>query len=47
MQNEHLYGQPRLVYKAAKGDVSELLLHECQPAEKYNGQWQGDKQRTA
>jgi len=27
--------------------VAQIYFHECQPAEKYDGQWQGDKQRTA
>jgi deoxycytidine triphosphate deaminase len=26
--------------------VAQIYFHECQPAEKYNGQWQGDKQRN-
>ena len=26
--------------------VAQIYFHECQPAEMYNGQWQGDKQRT-
>ena len=35
MQKEHLYGQPRLVYKAANGCFIELFDHECQPAVLY------------
>lgn len=27
--------------------VAQIYFHECQPAEMYNGQWQGDKQRQA
>lgn len=26
--------------------VAQIYFHECQSAEMYNGQWQGDKQRT-
>jgi len=26
--------------------VAQIYFHECQTAEMYNGQWQGDKQRT-
>ena len=26
--------------------VAQIYFHECQPAEEYNGQWQGDKQRN-
>jgi deoxycytidine triphosphate deaminase len=26
--------------------VAQIYFHECESAEKYNGQWQGDKQRT-
>lgn len=26
--------------------VAQIYFHECEPAELYNGQWQGDKQRT-
>jgi len=26
--------------------VAQIYFHECQPAKKYNGQWQGDKQRS-
>ena len=36
MQNEHLYGHPRLVYKAANGCLSELLDQECHPAVLYS-----------
>jgi len=25
--------------------VAQIYFHECEPAELYNGQWQGDKQR--
>jgi deoxycytidine triphosphate deaminase len=25
--------------------VAQIYFHECEPAEKYNGQWQNDKQR--
>jgi len=25
--------------------VAQIYFHECDPAEKYNGQWQNDKQR--
>ena len=25
--------------------VAQIYFHECEPAEMYNGQWQGDKQR--
>ena len=27
--------------------VAQIYFHECEPAEKYNGQWQGDKQRIS
>ena len=27
--------------------VAQIYFHECQPAEKYDGQWQGDKQRSS
>lgn len=27
--------------------VAQIYFHECQPAEKYDGQFQGDKQRTS
>ena len=27
--------------------VAQIYFHECEPAEKYNGQWQGDKQRVS
>jgi deoxycytidine triphosphate deaminase len=27
--------------------IAQIYFHECQPAEKYDGQFQGDKQRTA
>jgi deoxycytidine triphosphate deaminase len=26
--------------------VAQIYFHECEPAELYDGQWQGDKQRT-
>jgi len=26
--------------------VAQIYFHECEPAEKYDGQWQGDKQRN-
>lgn len=26
--------------------VAQIYFHECQPAEKYDGQWQNDKQRN-
>ena len=26
--------------------VAQIYFHECEPAEKYNGQWQNDKQRS-
>jgi deoxycytidine triphosphate deaminase len=26
--------------------VAQIYFHECESAEKYDGQWQGDKQRT-
>ena len=25
--------------------VAQIYFHECEPAEKYDGQWQNDKQR--
>jgi deoxycytidine triphosphate deaminase len=25
--------------------VAQIYFHECEPAELYAGQWQGDKQR--
>jgi deoxycytidine triphosphate deaminase len=27
--------------------VAQIYFHECAPAEKYDGQWQGDKQRVS
>jgi deoxycytidine triphosphate deaminase len=27
--------------------VAQIYFHECAPAEKYDGQWQGDKQRSS
>lgn len=27
--------------------VAQIYFHECEPAEEYNGQWQGDKQRSS
>jgi deoxycytidine triphosphate deaminase len=27
--------------------VAQIYFHECQPAEKYDGQWQNDKQRSS
>jgi len=27
--------------------VAQIYFHECEPAEKYDGQWQNDKQRQA
>jgi len=27
--------------------VAQIYFHECEPAEKYSGQWQNDKQRQA
>jgi dUTP pyrophosphatase len=27
--------------------VAQIYFHECGPAEKYNGQWQNDKQRSS
>jgi hypothetical protein len=27
--------------------VAQIYFHECAPAEKYDGQWQGDKQRNS
>jgi deoxycytidine triphosphate deaminase len=27
--------------------VAQIYFHECEPAEKYNGQWQNDKQRSS
>jgi len=27
--------------------VAQIYFHECAPAEKYDGQWQGDKQRAS
>lgn len=27
--------------------VAQIYFHECQPAEMYNGQWQGDRQRSS
>ena len=27
--------------------VAQIYFHECQSAEKYDGQWQGDKQRSS
>ena len=27
--------------------VAQIYFHECEPAEKYDGQWQNDKQRSS
>jgi hypothetical protein len=27
--------------------VAQIYFHECSPAEKYDGQWQNDKQRAS
>jgi deoxycytidine triphosphate deaminase len=27
--------------------VAQIYFHECAPTEKYDGQWQGDKQRSS
>jgi deoxycytidine triphosphate deaminase len=38
-----LVTEPIFIEKDAR--VAQIYFHECEPAEKYNGQWQGDKQR--
>ena len=37
--------EPLFIEKDAR--VAQIYFHECEPAEKYDGQWQGDKQRTS
>jgi deoxycytidine triphosphate deaminase len=27
--------------------VAQIYFHECEPADKYDGQWQNDKQRSS
>ncbi len=35
--------EPIFIEKDAR--VAQIYFHECESTEKYNGQWQGDKQR--
>ena len=35
--------EPLFIEKDAR--VAQIYFHECEPAEKYDGQWQNDKQR--
>jgi deoxycytidine triphosphate deaminase len=37
--------EPLFIEKDAR--VAQIYFHECEPAEKYNGQWQNDKQRSS
>jgi deoxycytidine triphosphate deaminase len=40
-----LVTQPIFIEENAR--VAQIYFHECDSAEKYDGQWQNDKQRTA
>jgi deoxycytidine triphosphate deaminase len=37
--------EPLFIEKDAR--VAQIYFHECEPAEKYDGQWQNDKQRSS
>ena len=37
--------EPLFIEKDAR--VAQIYFHECLPADKYDGQWQGDKQRAS
>lgn len=37
--------EPIFIEKNAR--VAQIYFHECMPAEKYDGQWQNDKQRSS
>ena len=37
--------EPLFIEKDAR--VAQIYFHECEPAEKYDGQWQNDNQRKA
>lgn len=37
--------EPIFIEKDAR--VAQIYFHECDPAEKYDGQWQNDKQRSS
>jgi deoxycytidine triphosphate deaminase len=37
--------EPIFIEKDAR--VAQIYFHECAPAEKYDGQWQNDKQRSS
>jgi dUTP pyrophosphatase len=37
--------EPIFIEKDAR--VAQIYFHECDPAEKYDGQWQNDKQRNS
>ncbi len=37
--------EPIFIEKDAR--VAQIQFHECDPAEKYDGQWQNDKQRSS
>jgi deoxycytidine triphosphate deaminase len=37
--------EPLFIEKDAR--VAQIYFHECDAAEEYNGQWQGDKQRAS
>ena len=37
--------EPLFIEKDAR--VAQIYFHECEPAEKYDGQWQNDKQRVS
>jgi deoxycytidine triphosphate deaminase len=36
----------RPIFIEENARVAQIYFHECDPAEKYDGQWQGDKQRS-
>jgi deoxycytidine triphosphate deaminase len=36
----------RTIFIEENARVAQIYFHECEAAELYNGQWQGDKQRT-
>jgi len=37
----------RPIFIEENARVAQIYFHECEPAEMYNGQWQGDKQRSS
>jgi len=37
----------RTIFIEENARVAQIYFHECESAEMYNGQWQGDKQRSS